>query len=577
MKKTVIVIISIFIFFSVSADDITWTGGQNGSWHNPANWSTGSVPHAGDNAIIPAGTPTCVVTGNVSVGGINNSGHLQVLNENTETIQTNSITNSGVINTGSQTSSDNLQVSGLNGGINIQNTGTISGGSVVIINGSIFNNSGTVSGLYIEIKADNMTNTGSGELVAGNMSVDCGNVNNAGQITVNTFGNADGFSMTGNTLHNEGAISVVVINNSKDPAVDITFQTKIENYPDGKIELVAPNGQQKKIAISSPKLYNYGKITGYGTIAGAGKTDTIPSGTLILTGSDMVVDYHTRLRAKKIIMVYHSLYTYQVPSTHAVEALSDIELRGDPGAIYFIQSTCAENLFYSQTGNILILCDTLRVNSSTIEFLCDPDPITGPSDSTYIRGRIIPAMITDSAGGSGSFRVLLQNQGTCYKAFSYLVISPNGWITPLTGTTQVLKPFQFDSLEIQYSIPENPGIKSEPVSQILSVPPIFADTSYSYIRVSDSIVVGINDKFNIHKDFPLHVFPNPFSENCQIISGIDSEISIYDQLGRRILTTRSFKGRPLVWEPEANGNPQGYFVIAKAGNRYASCKLVFIK
>ncbi len=41
----------------------TWTGAVNTDWSVPGNWSTGSVPTASDDVVIPVATPTAAVTG----------------------------------------------------------------------------------------------------------------------------------------------------------------------------------------------------------------------------------------------------------------------------------------------------------------------------------------------------------------------------------------------------------------------------------------------------------------------------------------------------------------------------------
>ena len=37
---------------------ITWTGSENNSWHNAANWDPQQVPVDGDEVEIPSGTPS---------------------------------------------------------------------------------------------------------------------------------------------------------------------------------------------------------------------------------------------------------------------------------------------------------------------------------------------------------------------------------------------------------------------------------------------------------------------------------------------------------------------------------------
>jgi len=58
MTRVFLVLLSLVVFSAVIfADNITWTGSENGEWHNPANWSGGKVPGENDNVTIPESAP----------------------------------------------------------------------------------------------------------------------------------------------------------------------------------------------------------------------------------------------------------------------------------------------------------------------------------------------------------------------------------------------------------------------------------------------------------------------------------------------------------------------------------------
>ena len=60
----VLVSLSLLSLFSTvaSAATVTWTGSAgNGLWSDPANWSTGALPVAADDVVIPVGSTTGII------------------------------------------------------------------------------------------------------------------------------------------------------------------------------------------------------------------------------------------------------------------------------------------------------------------------------------------------------------------------------------------------------------------------------------------------------------------------------------------------------------------------------------
>ena len=64
MKRTLLFLAILFTFSQVQAATITWTGAVDGDFNNPGNWDTGTVPVAGDIALIGPGSPA---TNNVTI------------------------------------------------------------------------------------------------------------------------------------------------------------------------------------------------------------------------------------------------------------------------------------------------------------------------------------------------------------------------------------------------------------------------------------------------------------------------------------------------------------------------------
>lgn len=132
-----------------AGDTITWTGAAGFDWNTGANWSSGVVPTAADNAVIPSNF-------NVNLNG--NASALTV------SVGTNSIL---TISAGS--------VLTVEGGTN---NGTIAGAGTLDFIGAAFGNSGTISVAAVNVNAGTGLNkalTGNGAFV-GNLLTLSGNI-----------------------------------------------------------------------------------------------------------------------------------------------------------------------------------------------------------------------------------------------------------------------------------------------------------------------------------------------------------------------------------------------------------------
>lgn len=109
-----------------------WTGATNTAYNVASNWSTGTVPGATAEIIIPSGKPnSLVLTANQTVS------RLTIYNGATVTI------NSGI----------NLNVTG-----NVDNGGTITGEGTLVLNGSTTQNILTNNGVFGNVEINNTNN-----------------------------------------------------------------------------------------------------------------------------------------------------------------------------------------------------------------------------------------------------------------------------------------------------------------------------------------------------------------------------------------------------------------------------------
>lgn len=577
MKKALIIMLVLLVQLTGKTQNHVWTGANSNVWGDPQNWDMGTVPGPGDKAVIPQGTPYCGIVGNVTVGEIKNLGEVKIYNvTDKSTISTSGFTNEGTVTQSDPGSSTIITGIGENK-VEVTNNGTIKVGNYSVNNGSTVTNSGMFDAKKITIQSDVLENKTSSTIDASKLTIKSGTITNNGTVEVRTIGSSNGLTIEGKVLHNEGTINATSMTGSSDPIIEIKCTSKVENYPNGSITASSITECNKvKVVVSAPKVFNYGKISGYKTITEKGTSADTPFGAILLVSEDLVVEDQARLVADKIILVFHDFYSYLITVPHSIEGTSGIELRGDKGSFYLIQGKCAEDLYYSSDGAITVLCDSIRCDSSAFQYLCDPDPLMGPADTTYVSGMITSASVTDSVGGSGTFRVILQNQGTGHRSFDYAITSPCGWITPVSGTTQLLGPFQYDSIFVNYEIPEHPSDTIEYIRQLLSVPGIFSDTSYSFISVSDSINLAINELSVNSNEFDFVVYPNPVSEFCRICSNRNAKIEIYTPDGKYVTECFVTKGQPLIWNMPGGFKPGVYFFHGRSGNQHRIKKAVLL-
>ncbi|MFH1197462.1 MAG: T9SS type A sorting domain-containing protein [bacterium] len=191
-----------------------------------------------------------------------------------------------------------------------------------------------------------------------------------------------------------------------------------------------------------------------------------------------------------------------------------------------------------------------------------------PSDVSITDGYISETTVTDSAGSSGTFELIIQNQSMAAKTFNVGITSVLGWVAETQTTTSELQPFEFTTLLLNYSIPVNGDTLTDEVTVELSVPGLFTSKSVSYITSYPTNITSVRESSEIPVTFMLHQnYPNPFNPSTTIqysIPGVETPymaslqhvtLKVYDVLGREVKT--------LVNETQ---NPGNYEVTFDAAN-----------
>ena len=495
----------------------------DGSWDNPQNWDTGEIPGSSTHAIIPDGfnvdgpdRPGYIVYGITNAGILDLKPHT--------TIQTQSLNNSGILFV-----SDNKITGGINPTCQVNNSGSINSttGDISFENISTFSNIGAID---VENFTADKTNTF--------LNQDGGSINAKYYVDVfsKNFGNngtmdaGSGQWIVSNYAYNNGVIS------SKD--LDVTIFTKIDYLRNGGNGRIF--SQIGKVSLNGKKGDFTGKVfTGYSSTNQENSNRRFPSEAVELAmDTSWVVGDTAKIYSQSIRFVFSYLSFIGLDSIKDIYADADIEFYGTVGATLDFEWNHAMNMVWSETGTIRIFCDYINEPDEELEYLFHPDPIVEPSDTTFTSSFISSRMVTDSTGNSGSFWIYIKNNSTGTRAFDYSISSMRNWVTSVSGTLQNLTPFQYDSLEVEYSVPINADTLTDEVLLTLSIGEEYADTAYSFIHSFPSSIVGLEETKPDKQENEIVSFPNPFSTSTTIEYKIKTPgnitLSIFNQLGEQV-------------------------------------------
>ena len=181
------ILAALLIACSMCAATVTWTNATGGDWSNTNNWSTGALPGAGDDVIIPPGSPITVThsTGTDTIHSLQNNqaftlsgGSLAIattlLASNTVTLAGGTLTTATVVTTNGASlvvSSGKFDGVTVNGTLDVGNS--VNGAALTVTNGLALNGTALVgnptnSWTGVISFAGSQTLGGSGTVVFGN-------------------------------------------------------------------------------------------------------------------------------------------------------------------------------------------------------------------------------------------------------------------------------------------------------------------------------------------------------------------------------------------------------------------------
>ncbi len=556
MKKLTLLLIMVLCSMSIISQTTTFTGAVNSDWHTSGNWTNG-VPTTSTAAVIPEGT-FVIASGSINVSGISNSGTMKV--GVGYSISTGDLNNSGTLNLG------NTKIKGIGDNkVNVTNTGSIigvhggkNGDNVQFDNVGTFANSGLidVNQFYID-DVSNFYNHEGGDINTIYFDVnDCSNfANNA------TVVSRQSCSVDTDYMYNNGLMR---------SRLDLVSLVIRKDYcrKGPKSQFKSFNGS---ISIDSKK----GDFTGEIKAGTESKSNAESGAVNIAIDTCWIVGDSAKIEAETIRFIFDYLDFISIDSIKDIYANSKIEFYGTASSILAIEGwAVAEDFIYVENGDIEIYTDSIQIFDHDINYYCYPDPIVGPSDTTFIQTFVESATIFDSVTNSGSYYLQIRSNSTGSRSFDYDISSTRGWVNPNSGSTQILEPFQFDSLFFDYTIPVTGDTLTDTIMVIMSVSGEYTDTTYSYLHSDKDMIVNINETVSSNNNIELNIVPNPSSGQFNITVSEDAEIRIFNLNGELINQFNLKKNDVILLNLDYFLSPGLYFIHVNSGESTCSEKLI---
>jgi len=547
----------------------TWCGPLGGSWHEPLNWLGGEVPTENDTVFILEGD-------SIDVGGLG--------------FECADLANQGII----------FNAGNINVGVRFVNQGVIRGAKNINVEGQFFND-GLLDGcmnLYVKNNAENngtiknedpdssawhmnlnakgefhnhgemsakgtvniivdfLLNHSTGLIEGENIKLmsSGGGVENEGEIRTLLFASLspDGHSIIIWCWGGDRDTQVVVLaninlikaadNHSDEDGGDnvYIFADKIDNT--GIIQTGA-NG-------TAPDLYGgfgFLKAKEFSAYIGSQLT-TGAGGSLLIMGKK--VNFFPRMLKSpledepivntELLMLagaelrFSYLHENSIVGENGIE-IENINSPGHYANFFSLEEPAVFNCLY---GDIYIKSDNIIPPSIGMNAICDPDPIISETLPTYTYMSIFAPTAMSKRGVVDSVFYVLRNEQNYARTYDYTITSMLGWFAPITGTTDMIEPWEKGSIKVLYTTP--PAITDAVVDSVTIEVAISSWMEYEYTTIVampfDTFTpLSVDEpKQNIPEQLEISTNPNPFNSSCEITAPANSEIEIFDINGRCI-------------------------------------------
>ena len=574
MKKLLLLtILMFFTFLNSYSTDITWTGNVSSHWLNPGNWSTNTVPTSSDNVTIPLGSPTCQVGyERASAQVLKNYGNLEFHGTRPNINNFQNYNNVTLHTTSGTHGRNSVSFGGLS---SFENHGNISGCPLNVDDADCnFLNNGAIDVDYFFAAVNNFNTSSSSSLLFGD-----GHLGNSSAIFSFNFNNngiikgkpGAGMEIGSDYVSNNG--SMIGGDHIYFDGGSIRIRSKdFKNDENGIIRSGngGSNAQNGIVRINSDKMQNKGKIAAGSTVKISlieSEREQIYFNDVFFAADSITVQGDSvQIEADTLNFVFNYMKIQDVSEYASIWSDVIINFYATANGILDVSQGNGSNIISVGYGSINIYCNNIIAPPQGINYVCAPNPNIYPADTTYTNGYISQEYVLDTAGASGTFKLLIQNQSTANKSFNYSISSSKGWVTTMNGATQTLAPFRFDSLMVNYTIPTAADTLADTVTQVLYVPGVFRDTVYSYIQSSFGQSIGIQKNKSYVDDFRLYQnYPNPFNPTTSIRFDLKKtshvKLIVYDLLGREVALLvndkLSYGGYTVDWL--AKGYPSGVY------------------
>ena len=571
----------------LQAAEVTWTGaGGNKDWHNPDNWSTGSVPGKNDNVTVPqnAEIETSASNPYIEVNSLNNSGFITIARD-----QEDYIANDNTLVIHGDLQNQGILTMGLAGRVNILCKGNIensnhlgilgtdlSSGQLKLSCASLWNKEGAnLLGnhtLYLRVRGDlnNDGNIGAGNSIPTDVIIYCNRLLNNGDI------------WGGEGTDNSGFYTV---------KGDVSIHSRHGIYNAGSIQPGGTpsgpdtNGEGKKLSVKSMGANYPGTLYSRWAERPAKVMTEGRDSPFTLSGDSVILDTKILTFDTTLICGKHVLVDLDEQwEIWSAEGLSIFAAEG--GVIDFSRTHTAEAIGAGEP--VRIYADSIVPPVEGLNHIFNEAPLLFPLDSLFSHALTYPAIGSGEAGESLSLAVAFQNQSPVPKNIRYLAESVAGWLPEQTGTLE-LACFEADSVMLDFNIPAEAMLgATDTLTIVTSIDTSFTDTTYSYLFCIDEQPVNrvASSGRELPKHFNMQVWPNPFNPETFISLRVNKEVqaslNIYNtrgQLVRKLFGNRTLP--PGAYQLSWNGRdekgialPSGLYVLQMVGANDKYCQKI---